>query len=449
MSNVTGRIIIGPTLRNRYKIPYMDNITVRVGCRLIQTKMVVLTNGKNGFMLSPELAQALYIKKGHKLRFRYDSEEGMIHLGPTVGILVNRISNQANPDPKSVQAELMYLLQLSKNLPGQFYVFTPKNINWERKTVQGYNYRHGSSEKGHWVASTYPLPDVVYDRIPTRRMESLRETREARTKLFALPYLKYFNPAFLNKWEVHQALSANPDLLPYMPETRVLDLAELEAMLEKYRVLFLKPCNGSLGRGIIYVRKKPNGQLYYISYPSGRERGPFQSARAILERTAAVRRGRAYLVQEGLDLAKYRGSAFDIRIIYQKNGLGQWQIGKKFARLAAGGSNITNLSSGGVFLTYSRLMRYLYRGETRKKKTHAIKELCKTVALTLERECEGVYGELGLDIGLGRNGIPYLIEVNSKPRKTTRGGKMGAVAGSFRRPLEFACYLAGFPKNKN
>jgi len=403
--------------------------------------MVFSTNEKTGFMLSPELAQALYIKKGHKLRFRYDSEENMIHLGPTVGILVTSISNRLNPDPKSVQAELMYLCRLSRNYSGQVYVFTPKSINWERMTVQGYVYRSG------WVSSTYPLPDVVYDRIPARRLESLKETKEARKKLFSLPYLKYFNPAFLNKWQVYQALSANPDLLPYLPETRLLDLNELEAMLEKYEVLFLKPSNGSLGRGIIYVRRKPNGQLYYITSATGRLRGPVGSAQALLERTAKFRKGRPYIVQQGLDLAKYRGLKFDVRIIYQKNGQGQWQIGKKFARLAPGGSNITNLSSGGAFLTYSRLMRYLYRGETRKKKALAIKELCKTVALTLENQCEGVYGELGLDIGMGRNGVPYLIEVNSKPRKTTESsGRLNVVVGSFRRPLEFAFYLAGFPK---
>ncbi len=447
MNIITGRIIIGHNLRNRYQIPHMDTVTVRVGCRLVSAKMVFSTTGKSGYLLSPELVKALYLKKGHKLRLRYDSEEQMIHLGPTVGILATGLPNRLNPDPKSIQAELIYLSQLGKRLPGQVYVFTPKGINWERKTVQGYNYRHSPSERGHWASSTYPLPDVVYDRIPSRRLESMAGTSEARKKLLDLPYLKYFNPAFLNKWQVYQVLSENPDLMPYLPETRLLNLTELESMLEKYKVLFLKPCNGSLGKGIIYVRKNQNGQINYIIHPYRRLRGPVKSAHQLLERTAAARRGRPYLVQQGLDLAKYRGSTFDIRIIYQKNGSGEWQIGKKFARLAPRGSNIANLSSGGTYEKYSRIMRHLFRRDTRKKKHITVKELCKAVATTLESQCEGVYGEMGLDIGMGRNGIPYLIEVNSKPRKTTESfSKPDPIVATFRRPLEFGFYLAGFPK---
>ena len=184
MNIITGRIIIGHNLRNRYQIPHMDTVTVRVGCRLVSAKMVFSTTGKSGYLLSPELVKALYLKKGHKLRLRYDSEEQMIHLGPTVGILATGLPNRLNPDPKSIQAELIYLSQLGK----------------------GYNYRHSPSERGHWASSTYPLPDVVYDRIPSRRLESMAGTSEARKKLLDLPYLKYFNPAFLNKWQVYQVL---------------------------------------------------------------------------------------------------------------------------------------------------------------------------------------------------------------------------------------------------
>lgn len=437
--------MVGSELRQKYQIPAGDTVTVRVGCRSVTSKMLFSKGA--GFVLSPNLARSLYLSKGHRLRFRYDPKARAIHLGPTIGILATSLTNRPNPVPTSIQAELIYLSQVGKNLSGQVFVFTPSGINWQNQTVRGYNYRSKSSaEKGGWTAAVYPLPDVVYDRIPSRRRENQPLNAETKQRLLANADLNYFNPAFLNKWQVYQVLSQNPSLLPYLPETRLLNATELEAMLDRHRVLFLKPCNGSLGKGIIYVKKDQKQKLQYIVYPGRRMKGTVTTARDLLERTASVRRNRTYLVQEGLNLTKYNGSAFDIRIIYQKNGQGEWQIGKKFARIAPKGSNISNLSSGGNFERMRRLMNRLYRRETRRKKYLLIKEFCKAVVLMLESHCQGVYGELGLDIGMGKNGMPYLIEVNSKPRKTTQSQvSQGLVARTFRRPLEFASYLAGFP----
>ena len=446
MNNVIGQIMISHHLCDRFNIPLKQTLTVRVGGLTAVARAAFSAQAASGYLLSPELAKALCLHKGHGLRFRYDTANQMVHLGPTIGILATRLPNLSSPDPKSLQAELMYLSQLGKGIKGQVYVFTPQGINWVNKTVQGYNYRQESSERGHWSAATYALPDVVYDRVPSRRRENQPGIKDTKQKLMAMPHLKYFNPAFLNKWQVYQALSKNPLLSENIPETRLLTVAEMDGMLKKYDVLFLKPCNGSLGRGIIYVKKQPNGQLGYMTNSNGRMLGPVNSSRELLDKTVAFRKGRPYLVQQGLHLAKYHGSNFDIRIIYQKNGLGEWQTGKKFARVAPRGSNISNLSSGGTYEAFRRLMAYLYRKEIRKRKYAQINELCKTVAATMEEQSEGIYGELGLDIGIGRNGIFYLIEVNSKPRKTTSSQNYrGLIANTFRRPLEFASYLSGFP----
>lgn len=79
------------------------------------------------------------------------------------------------------------------------------------------------------------------------------------------------------------------------------------------------------------------------------------------------------------------------------------------------------------------------------EKNLQIKQLCQQVAETLEKASRANYGELGLDIGLDKNGSPWLIEVNSKPRKTTESEvSQVIVKNTFRRPLEYSAYLAGF-----
>ncbi|MDD4778967.1 MAG: hypothetical protein PHV53_11870, partial [Fermentimonas sp.] len=85
------------------------------------------------------------------------------------------------------------------------------------------------------------------------------------------------------------------------------------------------------------------------------------------------------------------------------------------------------------------------RKELIASKNIQIHNLCKTVATTLESASHAIYGELGLDIGIDKNGHPWLIEINSKPRKTTETEySQGVVRNTFKRPLEYAIYLAGF-----
>lgn len=446
MSTIVGQIFVGNKMCFRHGIPNQRTIQVRVGCLVVASRLVIGSPKGKTYMLSPELYRALHITRGHRLRFRYDQQNNMIHLGPTLGILTTSLPNREDPIPTGVQAELVYLSHIGRTVPGQVYIFTPGSINWANYTVRGFHYRNSTAERGIWVSAKYPLPDVIYDRIPSRKAEATAQVRETKQRLQDLPFIKYFNPAFLNKWQVYQMMLENHELGEYMPETRALHLADLEVMLERYQVVFLKPCNGSLGKGIIRVRHGPEGRLQYVIHRTGRLHGSADNPRELLAQTVKARRGKAYIVQEGLDLMKYRGSAFDIRIIYQKNGSGAWQIGKKFVRVAPGGSSISNLSRGGKPEMYKRLMRNLFTKSQTAKTNLAINDLCQKVAAVLDKQPGVIYGELGLDIGLGRQGQPYLIEVNSKPRKTTESeASQAIVRNTFRRPVEYAFYLAGFP----
>ncbi len=371
----------------------------------------------------------------------------MLHLGPTIGILATLIpgSNREELDPRSLQAELIYLSIVSKTFPGQVYIFTPGSINWANHTCRGYVYHQLSQHRGRWESSIYPLPDVVYDRIHSRSAEARNNVQYAKNRLMKLPYLHYFNPHYLNKWNVHQILLTDPMLIDYLPETRQLDNSSLEEMLKKYRVLYMKPSNGSLGKGIIKVNDD-KGHLKYIAYKSRRIRSQASNPAELMRKTKKQRAERHYIVQQGLDLAKYKGSPFDLRIIYQKNGRGEWQISKKFCRIAPQGSSISNLSSGGRVEKNSKVLHHLFKKEDLiKSKNEEIRLLCKMVASTLETVSNSTFGELGMDIGIDRKGHLYLIEVNSKPRKTTETMFSAAIVkNTFKRPLAYAAYLAGF-----
>jgi glutathione synthase/RimK-type ligase-like ATP-grasp enzyme len=168
-----------------------------------------------------------------------------------------------------------------------------------------------------------------------------------------------------------------------------------------------------------------------------------------MKKTLLIRGSRPYIVQQGLSLLTFKDSTFDIRVIYQKNGDGEWGIGKKFVRVAPHGSSISNLSRGGTAETYKKVLAAIFNqnGELIKSKNEELNNICQTVATTLETNSQQIYGELGLDIGIDNEGNLWLIEVNSKPRKTTETDfSMSIVRNTFKRPLQYAIYLAGFSR---
>jgi len=294
------------------------------------------------------LLTELKLRSSSGLRFRYDPVEQLIHLGPIIGVLATALPNRANRDevdPTSLQAELTYLSTVGRRLRGLVFIFLPNSINWASQRVRGYHYRYLTAERGVWESALYPLPDVVYNRISSRKAEMRAPVKEVLKRLADLPYTQCFNPSYLNKWEVHQMLSSHPLSTPYLPETMRLTVENLQTMLARHPVLYLKPSNGSLGHGIIKVRRS-SGEIKYTVYSRGRIHGTAENPDELIRKTSRYRKGKPYIVQQGLDLARYRKSVFDIRIIYQKNGMGEWQIGKKFVRVAPGLEQHCQFSQG-------------------------------------------------------------------------------------------------------
>lgn len=441
-----GQITISNSLADKMNIPLRPFVLIRSGVRCVQTSLEISYDPDERFKLSNQLKQALLIQSAAKLQIRYDHAADMLRIGPVIGILTSAIPRRDDYSASSVQAELIYLSSIGRTLPAQLYIFTPQSIDWDNQCTRGYVYKHVSEHHGIWESAVYPLPDVVYDRISSRKAEARPAIKTAKQKLMSLPGLKYFNQSFFNKWRVYKMLADNPLLSYYLPETRILNRESLQEMAQRHRVLYIKPANGSLGQGIIKTYSK-DGRIYFTTYAGSRQNGSADDAAQLLEKTRLFRKKRTYIVQQGIDLAKYNDSTFDIRIIYQKNGDGKWVISKKFIRVAARGSSISNLSKGGRPEQSKTVMSSIFKRSKRmiEQKNNEMKMLCEHVAAAMENASQSVLGEIGLDIGIDQQGKLWLIEVNSKPRKTTETEmSQKIVHNTFKRPLEYAIYLAGF-----
>jgi hypothetical protein len=115
------------------------------------------------------------------------------------------------------------------------------------------------------------------------------------------------------------------------------------------------------------------------------------------------------------------------------------------ARVGRKGSSVTNLHQGGHAVSIPGLLAEHFPGRIREI-IYKIEWLSCRVAAHLENNY-GPLGELGIDLGLDRNGHLWYIESNPKPgrRVFILIGEPETRRKTIIRPLEYAMSLAGFP----
>lgn len=220
-----------------------------------------------------------------------------------------------------------------------------------------------------------------------------------------------------SKWAKTNVMLQNETLRRHTPETRLFNHHNLLFMLNKYHMVYVKPCFGSRGRGVMKVEKLGSGgSTTLYRFQSGACKYTFgsydQAYRALVR--AKGRAGESYLVQQGIHLLKYKGRPFDIRIMVQRNTEGQYEVTGWLGRAAHPHKIVTNGSQGGTIYSVEHLLKNC--GVPRQ--VHAIQEEMKQLGLIAIRQLSQVYSgmqEIGLDVGIDRDGKSWILEANTRP----------------------------------
>lgn len=418
------------------------DVIVKAGGNSAPAVMRIVAPGTS-VRLAPALTNRLAVAPGLPLHVTYDAPSNTLSLGPFVGILALRSRRGAMYG----EHELFFqaLTRQGRNLAVPAFMFSPRDVRWQQGRINGYVM--SSSGKGRtWRRLAFPLPDVVYDRIQTRRAEAGPGYATFRRRLRTHVRAWFNEHGFFDKWRLHALLWENERLRPLLPETRrYLGVGDVEHMLQSYPRAYVKPVAGSLGLGIMRVRRSAGSGLA-VTYEVG-ERAITRhrkSAAGLHRLMSHMIRGQPYIVQQGLPLATWHGRPFDVRILVQRTAGGEWAVTKMFARVAALGGITSNLTRGAEACNIHLLLRSVFgrrRGQLYRQLHAAGLHCAEEIAATLP----GLVGELGLDLGLSRNGRIWLIEANSKPflQMTRESGSARTLALSVRRPLQFAKHLAG------
>lgn len=321
------------------------------------------------------------------------------------------------------------------------YVFSPLRIDWETETVAGYTY---SAVSRRWLRLRFPLPHLVYDRCFYTNRQPYSRYAFSMKRLKQHPSTQFLSSSLRGKWHVQQILQSEPTIQPHLPKTEVYRLKAFISQLNNKGEAFLKPQGGCQGRGILHAARE--GKNHYVIRGRDRRNEPIYATFAqSFELFRWVERfvdKCKYLIQDYLSLTTKTGDAFDIRSLVQKNGTGAWQITGMAIRKGKPGSITSNLHGGGQAEEVAPFLRDQFGSEPARQMIGCMRELSLAIPVVLE-QYYGRFVELGIDIGIDREGRVWLLEVNSKPGRSVFDHLNHARAkkSAVNNPIDYASYL--------
>lgn len=290
----------------------------------------------------------------------------------------------------------------------------------EKKGVFTYLQVKGQEEgfilqEGWWKKhSLLPQPDVIYNRIHSRKLEghpTFQKNKESWESV------SFFNDHFINKWQSHEWLYANEKVRDHLPETYLLTSENILPFLSTHPTVYTKPINGSQGRGIFVVEKVLD-QGYWI-YPAAKEKEEAiwcPSENLLLSFVEKISANQPYIVQQALSLCQAEDGLVDFRfLVHYYNH--KWNVTSSVARIGEPNRIISNQAQGGQIATPLDVLKDWFPTDYKKMYTDMIR-ISKEIATTIMEESDGQFAELGLDLAIDTTGHIWLLEVNSKPSKT-------------------------------
>lgn len=217
-----------------------------------------------------------------------------------------------------------------------------------------------------------------------------------------------------NKLGKTDLLMLHNEIRKYIPETRKATDQDVLAMLERYKMVYIKPTAGTGGFGIVKAERKMQGNNRIYQYKYNTRSRQFSTFDGFYRALRKIMGRRKYLVQQGIRMMTYRKRPFDIRVMVQRNEQGDWEHTGTIGRMAHPKRIVTNYHSGGTPLPLRTLLKPHLSSEGIKKQGRMLASLGVKVAAHMQTGFP-VVKEIGVDIGLDRKRTPWIFEVNTRP----------------------------------
>lgn len=362
---------------------------------------------------------------------------------PVLGILTLYLNNRKRLEEVPVYERM---ISEGRELGLDVFVFTPADVNSSKRLIHALQF---NPDTGRWTRRWRSFPHMIFDRSRIQKSERFQQLLRFRSRY---NHLLFLNKPLRNKWTVHQTLFEVRRFKPHLPDTMLVNsIGDVNRMLDKYDAVYLKPINGTGGRGILRISKSNNSS--YEIRGRNTDRSIITPKRIPAAMLASYLAGwdvkGRYLVQEGIPLELPNGRVHDYRMLVQKNGFGEWEVTGCVGRVGAINSVTSNLHGGGRATGMDELLEeWIPDAEKRERVRRDSAKLGIDVSRYLEEQY-GALCELALDLAIDKSGRTLLLEVNPKPSREvfSQVGDKNAYRISLIRPLEYALWVYNHRKH--
>jgi hypothetical protein len=302
-------IILGTSYMKSSKIEANQAVTLRYGAFKKEVK-VIPVDRLNGMRLHETLAERLGLHQGAQLCMQYKPRTRMLCIGPLIGVMISRVNSKNNEKPFGAITSFCKELTDACAKYGAFtYFYTPNDIRAVSQSVHGWSY------SDHWHKKTFPAPDVVYNRLTSRKLENKPDVQQFMKEVKTRYGSVVFNEKYLDKTEVFEALTKEISLQGYLPESYLFNnYLMLKTMMARHSTVFMKPITGSLGNGIIRITKFSNAN-YQCAYNTlnGVRQKNYPSLALLFTSISAKMKQQRHQIQQGVQLIEVSGKPVDFR----------------------------------------------------------------------------------------------------------------------------------------
>lgn len=360
-----------------------------------QCKVTIKSSGEQNssvIKISETIISDLLIQVGVEYEVVFTNNQ-MI-MGPVIGLLLGRNEEKLKRHLPRLVYSLFY-----KELNGLLFVYSEDKINFADSEITGYLFHE--TFPGQWKKCKLPFPGASF-----RRTEL--SARTVNKMIRALGF-GFFNAEFFDKWQFWKWISTNDELIKFLPETaNQINLPTLNNFVERFGGAYLKPRNGSRGKGIHFIEKEDGYYRWISNYD--------ENIRSFSESEIASRlaKYKYYLLQAPIFLKTHENRMVDYRVLLQKNGTGFWQCTGIIARFGKPQGITANFKANGYALDGFEALKVQFGYEDLRafQKYQEIINICTKIAQQIDRN--GTFADFGIDIGIDHEEKIWVIEINKR-----------------------------------
>ncbi|WP_164931546.1 YheC/YheD family protein [Longirhabdus pacifica] len=220
-----------------------------------------------------------------------------------------------------------------------------------------------------------------------------------------------------SKMRIMYMLETDERIQPYLPETTMMSPYKLRRMLNKYKMVYIKPNDGGAGNRLMKLRKVVRNNRVRYQYDMNTPRrtisGSTPSFLALLKTIKRKKLNRPYVIQKGIHLLRYNNRITDLRVMVQKKR-NTWKVTGIVVKIAVKNRVVTHSLYGSKLISLPSLLEHKKLSPGRKRTIQKqLVHLCIDIAKKIETQYPQ-YRDFGIDVGFDTAFKPWVLEVNYK-----------------------------------